>query len=70
MILGLPLIVLTVWLAIRIFSKFIGDLSWDDILDQLNIANHAAFTRMFQLGLVLVGIVIIMRILRGSRRDD
>lgn len=58
-------IILAAWLATGIEAS----LSWDAVMDMLNIKNEEAYTRLTLLGLLVVAIVAVGRILREPRQD-
>lgn len=70
----LPLICLLclvfVWLIPHLDIDFDFDFDLGRSLSSFGINDTEAFTNLLILGLVLIGIVTFLRILRGNRRDD
>ena len=43
-------------------------IDWDDVLSFLGVADHDGYARLMVLGLVLVGILVVIRVYRDDRR--
>jgi len=59
------LIILAAWLATGIE---VG-ISWDAVMDMLSVHNKESYTRLALLGLVVVGVVAVMKLLREQHED-
>lgn len=59
-------ILLLIWMASGIEVGF----SWDELLDDWGVVNKGRFTRLAVLGVVICGIVAVLRVLRGPGQDE
>ena len=60
------------WAVVNFMPDFDIDFNfdWYSILDAIYIKEHGKFTALFLFGCVLIFVVFVLRILRGSRNDD
>jgi len=44
--------------------------TWDEVMDALGVQNRDRYSRLAVLGLVLVGIAVIARVIRGNGDEE
>ena len=59
-------ILFLIWFSRGIQPSF----SWDQVMDRLGVQDRVAYTRVAVLGIIITATVIVLRILRGPRKED
>ena len=59
-------LLLAAWLATGIQVGF----SWDSVMDMLSVHNKESYSRLAICGLLVVGVVAVMKILREQHEDQ
>ena len=61
---------LAIWFLLWLSRGIQPSLSWDQVMDNLQVSNRERFTQFVVLGVLVTAGVIVLRILRGPREED